>query len=839
MRRGGASGRVRATTGALLAVLALAGGCGLGTRVEAVPAEASRELARARAALARGASEEALAAARRARELAPDWVAPERLVDDVARRALVAGEALERRLEALRAVPLAARELYLVGRLEGAAGRERFERAAALAPRFAWPHHGLALLSFLGGDVRGALAHGRRALALARDPWERATFADALAGYLQRAERAGEALAVLREVPLAQLDPGDRRAFAARLAARELASEERAQAEAGLARALALLREPELDDADAALVARAAFAARASLGDERCGAALEAALAARRGPLARALRAELLDTRGAHALAEALRAQGALDPPAADDAPGRSTLPPDPVRGPAARAARLALGEPPASVLAGWLDALPARVLDADGLPRDARLRALVAAARALPAEGGAPGAQVAFGQALLDAGWFREAHGWAEALAARDGVAASALDARASAGRALLSGIAAALDAVDAGDEQVARWERLAGAADAASGALESRRVRELPELLAVLQDLFERFHGGAAEDLVRSPAVDYAGLATLVLPGPTFSAADAEAGRGARGARVPGLAAELDAIGRFGVFGQAVGGGGPDGAVLRRLACEPVAGSRLGVRYAGLVAWCEGADVPSRPARAGAPIGGAALHEGYWIDVEVARDEERRWRERLHELEARRAELAPALATRGPRCASAGASGPRARARPYAAEGEAERVRLALLVERGASPSLAELLDAVAVHEEGHLCDRTRFLPLLQHAGAVLRMLLAAGFSPAGVARQLEYRAQLTALCETADPRLPLAECLDALDASGGPTEHAAAYRELVQDLLVELDRARERGEPWATALDDEHFVVHQLHLLAAEDVRQAALALARRVL
>lgn len=836
MRRGGASSRARATLGAFLATLALAAGCGVGARVEAVPAEASRELARARAALARGASEEALAAARRAQELAPDWVAPERLADDVARRALVAGEALERRLDALRAGPLAARELYLVGRLEGAAGRERFERAAALAPRFAWPHHGLALLSFLGGDVRGAVAEGRRALTLARDPWERATFADALAGYLQRAERAGEALEVLRDVPLEELDPGDRRAFAARLAARELASEERGQAEAGLARALALLREPQLDDADAALVARAAFAARASLGDERCGAALEAALAARRGPLARALRAELQDARGAHALAAALREQ--VDP-AADDAPGRAPLAPDPERGPAARAARLALGEPPASVLADWLHALPARVLDADGLPRDARLRALVAAARALPAEGGAPGARVAFGQALLDAGWFLEAQGYAEALAAHDGAAASALDARASAGRALLSGIAAALDAVDAGDEQVAPWERLARSSDAPGGALEGRRVRELPELLAVLQGLFERFHGGAAEDLVRSPAVDYAGLATLVLPGPAFSAADEEAGRGARGARVPGLAAELDAIGRFGVFGQAVGGGGPDGAVLRRLACEPVEGSRLGVRYAGLVAWCEGADVPSRPARAGAPIGGAALHEGYWIDVEVARDEERRWRERLHDLQARRAELAPALATRGPRCASAGVSGPRARARPYAAEGEAERVRLALLVERGASPTLAELLDAVAVHEQGHLCDRTRFLPLLQHAGAVLRMLLAAGFSPAGVARQLEYRAQLTALCETADPRLPLAECLDALDASSGPTEHPAAYRELVLDLLVELDRARERGEPWAAALDAEHFVVHQLHLLAAEDVRQAALALARRVL
>jgi hypothetical protein len=42
--------------------------------------------------------------------------------------------------------------------------------------------------------------------------------------------------------------------------------------------------------------------------------------------------------------------------------------------------------------------------------------------------------------------------------------------------------------------------------------------------------------------------------------------------------------------------------------------------------------VAWCEGPDIESRPGRNGAGVGAAALHEGYWVDLEsVRRDWER----------------------------------------------------------------------------------------------------------------------------------------------------------------------------------------------------------------
>ena len=55
---------------------------------------------------------------------------------------------------------------------------------------------------------------------------------------------------------------------------------------------------------------------------------------------------------------------------------------------------------------------------------------------------------------------------------------------------------------------------------------------------------------------------------------------------------------------------------------------------GAHLGVPYSGTVAWCEGTEVPSRPARRGARIVGAALHEGYWVDVQGVRRELERWR-------------------------------------------------------------------------------------------------------------------------------------------------------------------------------------------------------------
>jgi hypothetical protein len=130
--------------------------------------------------------------------------------------------------------------------------------------------------------------------------------------------------------------------------------------------------------------------------------------------------------------------------------------------------------------------------------------------------------------------------------------------------------------------------------------------------------------------------------------------------------------------------------------------------------------------------------------------------------------------------------------------------------------------------------LHEEGHLTDRTRFLPLARKWPRVLGFLLDHGFTPRAIARALEYRAQLVALCEAAEPRLVLAECLAAADAeSAGNLAHGEAYRELVGDLIAAAadDLAR------FPALDAEHYLLYQLHCLSGEDVRQLARVLAKR--
>src|SRR6202008_1528495 len=76
---------------------------------------------------------------------------------------------------------------------------------------------------------------------------------------------------------------------------------------------------------------------------------------------------------------------------------------------------------------------------------------------------------------------------------------------------------------------------------------------------------------------------------------------------------------------------------------------------------------------------------------------------------------------------------------------------------------------------------------------LPIPEHLLRAPALLSRAGFSAQGVAERLEYRAQLTALCEAPDPRLAW---VDVLAAGEGETQsvtaHAAADRQLLVDLI-----------------------------------------------
>ena len=811
-----------------IALLGLVGCVAAGVyRVPPASPPASIAFARAQSLLARGEDQAARASLEQAVALAPDWVAPARALDDLDREALLGPEVLAHRRAQLEQNPDDAGLHYLVGRLEGAAGVPRFERGRQLDPELAWNHHALAWNAHLSGARRGALRPGRRARDLSRDTWERSYFTVAAARYdlgLGRPDRAAALLA--SRLAEGDLLARDRVQLESWLAQAELQHAQPTQVERGYRRALELVGEPLLSDEDLVRLVRSVLEAPRDLRGGAGTLELASALARGEGELRARLRAGVLLEAGAPTLAWAMFNGEAATHAAAERL----------------RAARFARGDGP-QALEAWRAGLPAFLLDAEGLPRDPRLAELVRAGRA--------GEPRELGRALVAAGWFREARGLAEFLALDHLDVALELEAQASAGVVLLSGVDRILRLVDRGQVYGGPW----ASAGAGPGAPEpgstargsytaSRPIESLDGLLAALDPLFAGFHRAlgtaeAAVDLSTSPRVSYGPAAEVVHPGPRFSAADAERGLGDAGLPVGGLAAELDRIGRFGIFGQAVGGGGPDGTLLRRVHVETRAGSHLGVPWSGLVAWCEGADVESRPGRRGARISGAALHEGYWIDLAAVREELVVWRR----LEARfgadndvsRAELERALSVRGvPDGGRPGALIPLL--------GAADRVRLAVLRDRreadpeAAAVTLDELALLTALHEEGHLCDRTRFLPLGKNLLGVLSLLVDGGFRPRGVARELEERAQLVCLAEAPDPRLPLADILAAAELGGSVTPHAAAYRELLVEWLALLEvLAREPGS--FPTLERGRAYAHQLHWLTPEEVRNVSLALATR--
>ncbi len=857
---------------AILAALACACRTLPATPPTPVPDAASAALYEAEDALregadlrgSRGDELNARRALERAVELAPDWVAPKRLLDEIARADLRGVDALRAHRDALGKDPHDAGEQYLTGRLEGRAGEPRFEAAVREDPGLAWGHHGLSWAAAARGDRSEAVFHARVALACARDPWERTFFTQTLARQLVAADRRDEALDLLDERAAADDVPAQDRARIAALSV-ELALEA-SNSRLGFQayeRGIEILRGEDLPDADVeALTARM----RARSFDDPEDQRLSLALAARKSPARDRLRAELMLQNGATPLALGLleRALQATD----------HSLP----AGTAARAARFAAGDFSGAV-ERWLAALPRVVLDTDGLPRDERLGRIVRIARRISNDSG-PGRDDLsdLGQALVGAGWFREARGVAVRLASSDLDAALTLDERALAGielvdetRRVLRRVDRASSDVRASTGPVSRDEPRPNGRDTGRDVVpallatrdETPPLRSLDALLEALAPIFAHanaFLGGETREsslrreLKASPRTSYAGLAQVVHPGPRFSQADEHVGLGQAGERVGGLAALLDRYGRFGLFGEMAGAGGPDATVLPLLGWEERSGSHLGVRWHGMVAWCESADVKSRAGRRGAQISAAALHEGYWVDVDSVRAELAGWEllRRRFVSDAGGGASAPdrivAALRSGGLSLGAVHEGPTSGGRSSESErlatdallGEAQRMRLAVLRDRAGSGAalgemtLDELLDVTCTHEEGHLCDRTRFLPVGEHTLACFGLLLDCFFSPVRVGEELEYRAQLTCIAEVADPRVPLAQVLDSVEAGpSGITPHSAGYARLLTDLLRVVDEDRE-GYP---EFDRTETLAHQLHRLPAEKVRRAALALAKR--
>ncbi|MCZ6596229.1 MAG: hypothetical protein O7B99_01170 [Planctomycetota bacterium] len=814
--------------------------CGLTRTIRVPPVEASASMAFAEGQLRLRVEDVAGArdAFDLAASLAPGWVAPERALDDLRRADLLGAEALAARHAELAARPGDAATLYLVGRLEGEEGIGRFEQALRFDADLAWAHHGLAWTSFLAGDVRSSLRHGRRARELARDTWERSYFTVTEARYHLARGRIDRAAELLTE-RLAEPDvlDFDRVTLGVWLARAELSSAAPHRVERGFQRGIRILITSAPTVEELALLVAAMLESTSGRASDELMAEVGSAVAAREGPGREGLRARLYLQDRAPALALGLLRRAAGDQ-------GETRLANDLNSG-TIRAARFGLGEGRAA-MEEWLAALPAFVRDADGLPRDDDLRALVLTAR--------DGGDGALGDALVMAGWFGEARALAQVLARDDLDAALAIEERASAGLALLDGIERVLRFVDLRRPYAGPWAQVAGAgepspADAVGMETGARPIGSLDDLLLALQPLFSAYHRNldpgstpSRLDVSGSPRKQFGGLATLVHPGPTFSESDEEEGLGSAGEPVSGLAAELGQLGRFGVFGQVAGGGGPDGTLLRRVLIERRRGEHFGVAWSGTVAWCDGTDVPSRPGRRGARISGAALHEGYFIDIASVRRDLESWRTLERDFPPDGERAAAALGSRGLEL-MAGADA-RERGRLVPLLGASERVRLAVLrdrlAQRGADVPLIDLDELVlvtAIHEEGHLCDRTRFLPLKRNWWKALALFASGGFSPAGVTELLEYRAQLAALFDAPDPRLPFSDCLAAAERGNEVTPHAAAYTEILRDLLEVLAEEVARAPELYAELDGEHYLAHQLHYLEPEAVRALVLELARR--
>jgi hypothetical protein len=140
--------------------------------------------------------------------------------------------------------------------------------------------------------------------------------------------------------------------------------------------------------------------------------------------------------------------------------------------------------------------------------------------------------------------------------------------------------------------------------------------------------------------------------------------------------------------------------------------------------------------------------------------------------------------------------------------------------------------------LLDALAWHERKHIEDFQDFMD--RGIGGKLMLLMQGGLLPlpSAIRARIERRAQLNALRNCIDPRIPLARCIAALPVEGArrASEHASGYAMLMAEFVAAIDAgAFEGGEDLAQLdLSRELVLLQQLDRLSPESVRAVARAL-----
>lgn len=783
-------------------------------------------------------------------QLAPDWEVPRRRLDDISREGLLGPKALRAHWQAMQAGDATDLHGYLSGRLNPSASALRFQQAHRTEPRNPWALHGMAFVAANQGRLGRARDLQSQAMQLARDPEELRLFTQAMGRFQRQAGDLEGARATLAEFWEA-MDPGAARdGVELELLTVELATGTEADLLRAKVRAARLLRHGDLSPLQLALLAESGVVDPAQ---------------ARAWLYLRSLEG----TTGEWARELSLRLLEAEDPNAFGGQANRS---------PVARSVRAETVElfgkgQVVEAWDHWRYSLPESL---GGIfiyrPEFYSLQQAMVMHRA-----DSSNAEVA--QRVLDdlmaVGWFDEAQAYARTLPGGIELnAAMAMEAQATLAKRCLAGLAELMQKVDRG------LAAIEPSAPLQMSESHDGTVKSLDDLLrAVAQVLWTagpRFYGEQSkadleDKLVASPRLNFGPFAQVVHPGPEIARWDAQRGLGKVLEPVPGLAQELGRLGRVGIFGSAMGVGAPDATILRLVYAEPIEGEHLGVAFQGTVLWCDGADVGARNVRQGASVAGAALHEGYFVDLQAVRLSHSGWqrlaerfqaggsRERLLRLQEILAD--PGLPVHAPeRIAMRTEPVPF----PYldkepapmdpwilthALLGQADRNRLAWMGEHAQAkglapgsllpPSFDEVVRLTAVHEEGHLCERTRYLPLSEHWYAAFGFLADLGFSPIRVQERLEYRAQLVALCEMPDPRLALVDILALAEGTPSGLPHGPAYADLLQDLVAELGLGLREQAPWLKGLkmDEEHRLVFQLHRVPIEALRATALRVAAR--
>lgn len=125
---------------------------------------------------------------------------------------------------------------------------------------------------------------------------------------------------------------------------------------------------------------------------------------------------------------------------------------------------------------------------------------------------------------------------------------------------------------------------------------------------------------------------------------------------------------------------------------------------------------------------------------------------------------------------------------------------------------------------LEMVRTHEEGHVLDAERYLPITTNLWRGLSLFLSNSLSPLSVEGHLEGNAELTALAEGPNPRLSLSQLVGFLPSPMAAPPHSVGYYEVVKRICREVyDRADDYPQ-----IDRSRNILQQLHRLSLSELR-----------